>query len=656
MCSKQKSLFIFFTFILTFIIATPLVTAKEQKLTIIHSNDIHSHLMSFSPSMDFTYEVNDDSTVGGIARIATVIKNIKSKRKNPVIVVDAGDFMMGSIFHTLAPEKAFELKIMKKIGYDMLTLGNHEFDLTPNILAKILNKANENNSLPPIVLSNMKFNLYDKRDDTLFDAFQKGLIKNYRVKKINGLKIGFFGLIGKDAAFKAKYSEPVSFKDPVKSARTIVKVLRDVEKVDLVVCLSHSGLKRKRGVSEDENLAQKVKGIDVIISGHSHTTTDRPIRVNGTLIVQSGYYGKNLGILDISKGAKVKLSSYKLLKIDDKISSDLSILREISDYRNEIDKEFFSKYDLESRKIIGETTFDLKREAAECSIGNLLSDSIKWYVNKHSYNKDNPDSKVIGSIIAHGMVREGLMKGKTGKLSVGEIFKTVPMGIGEDLSMGYPLVSFYIYPHELKKGLEIITSLRPIIGDSFFLHISGVKFKYNPNRMIFDKISEIYLGSEESGYTAFDYSKSRKKLFRIATNIYVASFLKEVGKRTYNILKIIPKNSNGIPINNVKDLIVDADNTIDGIQELKEWKAPVEYIASFKDTNGNGIPDIPLSYSKKKGIITVEKSVNPYELIKNGTFITWVGFLCVIGVFFIFIFITGFILNKIYPDKFTRNS
>jgi 5'-nucleotidase len=651
-----KKIIVYLKLTLVFAILLPsFIQAKELKLTIIHTNDLHSHMMSFSPSMDYTYEKNDDKTLGGIARIATVIENIKSKSKNPVLILDAGDFMMGTMFHTLAPNKVFELKIMKMMGYDMLTLGNHEFDMTPDILAKILNVAKKGDFLPPVVLSNFIFSHKDKRDDSLHEAYQKGLIKQYRVKELNGFKIGFFGILGKDAAFKSRYADPIKFRDPVATAKNMVRLLKEKEGVDLVICLSHSGLKRKGKDSEDEELARNVPGIDVIISGHSHTQTDKPLRINNTIIVQAGYYGRSVGVLDLTKKEDLKVTSYSQVKIDDTIQSDLAVLREIGDFRDEIDRSFFKKHGFESRKIVGETRFDLLKEAKECSLGNLLSDSIKWYVNKHSYNKDNPDTKVVVSIVAHGTVRDPLIKGKTGKLSVGEIFKTVPMGIGKDLTMGYPLVSFYIYPHELKKGLEIITSLRPILGDSFFLHVSGLKFKYNPNRMIFDKISQIHLGNEKTGYTLFDYSKSRKNLVRVATNIYVAGFLKDVGRKTYDVLKIVPKDRAGIPIKSLSDIIVDADKNKDGVQELKEWKAPIAYIASFKDTDGNTIPDIPLSYKKKRGIITIENSVNPLDLIKNGTIITWISFLCVLGSFLIIILFAGYIMRKIYPDKFKKS-
>lgn len=106
--------------------------AAAKSLTIIHSNDLHSHLLGAPPNIDYTPSITgDDRTSGGWARIATVIKQVKTERSNPVLVVDAGDFLMGSLFHMLSREQAFELRLLSMMGYDAVGLGNHEFDLNP---------------------------------------------------------------------------------------------------------------------------------------------------------------------------------------------------------------------------------------------------------------------------------------------------------------------------------------------------------------------------------------------------------------------------------------------------------------------------------------------------------------------------------------------
>ena len=116
--------------------------AGERVITIIHTNDLHSHVLGFSPNIDYRPDITGgDATKGGWARIATVIKQEREKRNHPVLVPDGGDFLMGSLFHMVAREEAIEPRLMKDIGYDVVTLGNHEFDLKPRGLARKIGRA-----------------------------------------------------------------------------------------------------------------------------------------------------------------------------------------------------------------------------------------------------------------------------------------------------------------------------------------------------------------------------------------------------------------------------------------------------------------------------------------------------------------------------------
>jgi 5'-nucleotidase len=212
--------------------------------------------------------------------------------------------------------------------------------------------------------------------------------------------------------------------------------------------------------------------------------------------------------------------------------------------------------------------------------------------------------------------------------------------------MGYPLMTSYLYAHEIKKILEVLTSIYPRKGDHFFLQVSGLKFKYNPNRVIFDRVTDIWIGSEEEGYNSLDYSESNRNLYRVAANIYNATFLSYVGRFTYRILDIVPKDRNENPIvtkaptGNPFDLLlslrVDADKEKPGIQELKEWIAVMDYVNSFSDKNGDGIPDVPEKYRAKLGRIIREPSWNPVSLLSRGTYLTWIAFGVIMGLMFVF--------------------
>ncbi len=149
--------------------------SAETRLTILHTNDLHSHFMGFSPNGDYSPQVTgNDKTIGGWARIATVIKSTKAKRNNPFLVLDAGDFLMGSLFHMVSREEALELELMEKMGYDLTTLGNHEFDLKPEGLARIIESAVAKGKMPQIIASNIIFDQTDEKDDRRRQAESTG--------------------------------------------------------------------------------------------------------------------------------------------------------------------------------------------------------------------------------------------------------------------------------------------------------------------------------------------------------------------------------------------------------------------------------------------------------------------------------------------------
>ncbi len=618
---------LFSCLVFSLMVAVPIETfSADRKITFLHTNDMHSHLLGFPPTLDYTPDVTgDDATKGGWARIMTVIGNTRAERNNPVLVVDAGDFMMGTLFHMACRERAYELRLMKRMGYDMVTLGNHEFDLRPDGLARILGAARGRDGLPPIVSSNVIFSKEDPRDDTLEAAFASGLVRPYRIEVRDGVRIGFFGLIGRNAAEVSPFAAPVTFGDPAATARAMTARLRTQEKADLVVCLSHGGLDPgDLPESEDVRLAREAPDIDIIISGHSHTALATPIVQGKTIIVQAWCYGLQAGILDVTVGAGgARLDGYRIIDIDDSIRGDAGMTAMIGGFKEEVGRLALSRLNLGFDSIVARTGFDLGFAAEETPVGNLITDAGRWYVNRFACDPRKPGTRVVAAFDSNGIIREGVAKGKTGKISAADLFSSLPLGFGPDGAMGYPMVAVYLYASEIKKALEVPTSIYPLKGEDYFLQISGLRFTYNPNRVMFDRVTGIEIGSEEEGYWPLDYSRSNKKLYRITANYYNASFLKIVGDFTMNILKIVPKDGNGKPIDDLESALVDADPQKPGTQEVKQWVALMEYARSFEDANGDGYPDMPEKYRKKLGRITSEPGLGPVALLGGGTWITW---------------------------------
>lgn len=171
--------------------------AATRRVVILHTNDLHSHLMGFAPEADYTpASRKDDDTSGGVARLAATIARARRQAgETPTILLDAGDFTMGTPFHLLGPAMAPELMLMQRMGYDAITLGNHEFDWTPLGLAATLAAATRQGFDVPLLATNLQFDAAAPEDDAL-ETFAPSLIRRQVVKVLpNGLKVGLFGLL-----------------------------------------------------------------------------------------------------------------------------------------------------------------------------------------------------------------------------------------------------------------------------------------------------------------------------------------------------------------------------------------------------------------------------------------------------------------------------
>ena len=173
----------------------------EKKITILHTNDLHSRLIGYAPESAYSpLTLNDDKTVGGFARIATILKSERSKNNGTTLTLDAGDFFMGTLFPALESKTGFQLRLMKLMGYDVIGLGNHEYEYGPEWLATVISTSARNGKIPQILYGNAIFDKKDKRDDALEKLSSDKLIARDIILEKDGLKIGIFSILGKDAA------------------------------------------------------------------------------------------------------------------------------------------------------------------------------------------------------------------------------------------------------------------------------------------------------------------------------------------------------------------------------------------------------------------------------------------------------------------------
>jgi 5'-nucleotidase/UDP-sugar diphosphatase len=578
--------------IISMFVFTSLAYSQEQKLVILHTNDLHSNLTGFGPESDYSpLSINDDQTRGGFARLQTLFKQFSDSMDENVLTVDAGDFLMGTLFHPLEEETGFELGLMKEMGYDYITLGNHEFDFGPEALANTIQAALNHGDIPEIIASNIIFS-NEPGDDKLENLYNTGIIKPYKIINRDNVKIGIFGLMGENAATDAPASEPVHFGSPVKFARQLVKFLRTQEKADMIICLSHCGVNRNNKgeyEGEDITLARKVKGIDIIISGHTHVETPEAIQINNTIIVQTGYNCRNLGDLELHlSNHQITGYNYKLIPVNDEIVGDKPIYEKIELQKKLITERYLSSMSLNYEKAIAETGFDLvfNHVNEESNLGCFITDGVRYYINRFS-----PGGTDI-TMIASGLIRENMLKGKMGFQTAPDIFRIVSLGKGNDEIPGYPVSRLYITARELKKLMEVLLLMQGT-SDDYFFFFSGIKVYYHPKKLLLHKIQKIELDGK-----VLDVSKSNHQLYSISSNAYLLNFIGLVQKYSHGLVKLVPKNSEGIPYGNMQEAIIDFDDTKDGIQEGKEWLALIAFLESFKDANGNGIPDIPDYYRK----------------------------------------------------------
>lgn len=425
------SLFLFVVFYMS-------VAAQDQKITILHTNDLHSRLTGYAPESSYTpLTVNDDGTVGGFARISSIINTEKEKNNGTTLILDGGNFLMGTIFQSLEVQTGFQLQLMKKMGYDAVCLGNHEFDYGPDMLAGIVNSSVRGGSVPAILMGNAEFSEKDEKDDQLENLFSEKIISRMLILERNGLKIGLFSLLGKVADENAAFASPVTFSKQIPVARKIVKELKS-EKCDLIICLSHSGVvKNSQGLweGEDVELAKKVKGINVIISGHTHTRLTEPIMIEGVPVVQTGEYGQFVGklVLTYNKGI-VSVDNYSLIPVDDMVSGDTAIHRLIEEQKEVIELRVLDPLGMDYTKPVAETDFLIEcneyGDFKGSNLGPMVADAIHKYVNKH--NSKGTDV----SMVAVGVIRDRIVPGIQ---SAPDIFRIMSMGTGKDSVPGYPL-------------------------------------------------------------------------------------------------------------------------------------------------------------------------------------------------------------------------
>lgn len=584
-------------------------SGKAKTVDIMFTHDTHSHLDSF-----LTQEGGENIKVGGFARIKTLIDEKKTENAD-ALILDAGDFSMGTLVQTIFMDEAAELRMLGALGCDVTTFGNHEFDYRSEGLAEMLqNAAGSPDRKPAMVLCNVDWEGMEaagltEEQQMLKNAFEMYGISDYIIVQKGDVKIAVIGVFGEDS-LKCAPTCVLKFRSAPEAVRETIETIRTNEKgVDMIVCISHSGTNADIKRSEDEILAKEVPEIDLIISGHTHTVLREPIVHGNTYIVSCGSYGRYLGSLSMRQrpDGKWSMDQYEVIPVTEEIAQEKDVQNKIDDFMDKVDTHYLSQFGYDRKQILAENnvTFcsasDLGQIHEEGNLGNIIADSYVYAV-EHSEDFD-------GIPVDFAVAPSGTVRGTypLGNITVEDVFNSFSLGIGTDGVPGYPLISVYLTGKELKTVAELDASVSDIMTTAR-LYISGMNFSFNPNRLILNKVTDCYLVGDNGERIEIDDNK----LYRIVADLYSGQMLSAATDISYGLLSIVPKNADGVPYENVEDAII----TNNGM-EMKAWSAIAAYMESFPDTDGNGIGNVPEEYGTFQGRKVVENSRNIIDLIKN---------------------------------------
>ena len=582
--------------------------SNAKQIDVLFTHDTHSHLNSFSTIID-----GEQMEVGGFARIKTLID--EKKKENPdTLILDGGDFSMGTLIQTVYDTEAAELRMLGYLGYDVTTFGNHEYDYRSKGLANMLKAAiNSGETVPSLVVCNVD---WDSMEQTGFSDGQKEIrsafeaygVKDYVVVQKGDIKIAVIGVFGKDALKCAPTCE-LQFKDPVEAVKQTVDEIKEHETVDMIACVSHGGTWDDENNSEDEILAKKVPDLDLIISGHSHTELKEPIQHGDTYIVSCGEYGRNLGSLSMTQkeDGRWEMTSYNLIPVSKEIIPDQVTQERIDALMDTVDTNYLASFGYTREEVLAENEIEFNSleemgtKHEELNLGDIMSDAYVYAVENSEYYDGDP---VDVAVVPSGTVRDTYTKGN---ITVEDVFNSFSLGIGKDGVPGYPLISAYLTGKELKLAAEVDASVSDFMTTAR-LYCSGLNFTYNPHRMILNKVTDCYLTRTDGERTEIQDDK----LYHVVTDLYTGQMLGSVMKLSYGLLALEPKDKNGNPIENLEDHTI-----LEGDKELKAWDAIARYMQSFEDTDGDGIANVSEYYATTHERKVVDDSKNIIDLVKQ---------------------------------------
>ena len=436
---------------LLFILSVPTADAGQHELRIIYLNDFHGFAEPYRP-------FGSDEMLGGIAYLAGRVRQLRSEKAS--LLLAAGDMIQGNNWANLSQGQSV-IELMNEMNFDAMVVGNHEFDFGQAVLKKRIEEARF-----PVLGANVS-----------------GLpvLRPYVIKEVGGINIAVLGIVTEDAPVSThpKNVAGLTFSPAADTVQRYIGELR--KRADIIIVLSHIGQ------AHDRALAERVRGIDIIVGGHSHTKVLTPVRVNETIIVQAWEHAKALGVLDIT------VEDGKIIKADGRLEE----IRPVSGREDPAAAEIVEKYRKKVSAVlderIGMAFHDLDGEnvrTRETDLGNFIADIIR------------KASGADAAIINGGSIRTSVKKGD---IKVKDIYSVLPFD-------NY-IVAVKLSGRQIRETLEHgVSSFEPAEGR--FPQVSGLAFTYNQSLPPGARVTEILVDGEK-----IDAAKE----YTVATNDFLAA-------------------------------------------------------------------------------------------------------------------------------------
>lgn len=440
---------------------SPAIAANPVNVTIFHVNDVHGRMDPYMPT-------GATENVGALSKVAEYVAEQRKTAGANILLLSAGDMTHGTNIVNLFGGLPM-IEVMNVMGFDAMTLGNHEFNYGQEQILTLEKAAKF-----PLIAANV---VYEADGTSFVDA--------WTIKDIAGVKFGIFGLSPLETPIVTHPKNVIGlgFTDPVKVAEACVAALAD--KVDVIVCLSHLGY------GPDKELAAAVKGIDIIVGGHSHTVVKAPEKINDTLIVQAGEWAGNLGelIITVENGAITSYSG-RLIPITASMPAsapDSAVGTTLAGY----EKQLSDKLNV----VVGSTPVALVGERADVrtrttNLSNLVTNAMKEYTG----------AEIV--ITNGGGIRASLA---AGNITVGGIYNVLPFD--------NTLVVLELDGAGILKALEHGLRLYPEQNGAFS-QVAGLTAKFNPAAPVGSRVLEVMVGGEP-----LDLNKK----YTVATNDFMAA-------------------------------------------------------------------------------------------------------------------------------------